>query len=238
MKKALFDAFYTPKSKYFLFTNDLLAIVTIISIGGIVLETVANLAAYQTIFTTLEIATVGIFTLEYLARVYAHGKDWRRYVFSFFGLIDLIAIIPSYFSFANLTFLKAARVFRILQLLRMLRLAKLSRRLGGSDETMTTGKANLLTIQIYFAALITALLVFGTLLYIFESSNPEFSNIPEAMLWSTKPLLGGIAQTMPTTIAGDIIVALIRFVGLVLFGLLISIVGTSLQKILLGKATK
>lgn len=234
-RKKIFDTFYNPKAAYFVITNDILAIVTVVSIAGLVLETVVALSPYQPVFTTIEYVTVAFFTLEYITRIIAHGKNWKRYVFSFFGIIDLVAIVPSYLGFANLTFLKAARVFRILQLLRMLRLLKLSRRVTGTDETIHNKAVNRLTLQIYFAALFSATLLFASLMYIFESDNPEFTNIPLAMLWTIKPLLGGVAQTMPTTIAGDIIVAIVRFTGLILFGLLISIVGNTTRALLIGK---
>lgn len=236
VRKNLYRILYNPEQRYFLLTNDVLAITTLISIVGLVLESVAALAPYQPVFTTIEYTTVGIFTLEYLARIYAHGKDWRRYVFSFYGCIDLVAILPTYLHLANFTFLKAARVLRIMQLLRIVRITKLAHyqpnRHSGEPEDVYTYR---LTLQIYFFALFAAIVFFGALMYTFEGHNPTFANIPLSMLWAVKPLLGGIAQTQPETIAGNIIVAIIRFVGLILFGLLISIVGQSARKFLFGK---
>lgn len=228
----MYQAFYTPSSPYFLLLNDVLAITTIVSITALVLESVAALQPYALLFTTVEYVAVGIFTTEYAARWYAHGSAWRKYSFSFFGIVDLLAILPSYLGFANLTFLKSARVFRILQLLRMVRLVKLTRRTAAATHDRRS--ADRLTLQIYFFALTAALLCFGTLLYVIEPHNPEFANIPLAMLWVAKPLLGGIAQTFPTTIWGDILVSLVRFSGLVLFGLLVSIIGTNVRTLLLG----
>lgn len=239
MPSRLHRLFYNPRSRYFLVVNDILAITTLVSIAALVLETVDALAAYQTVFLWIEYCAVTIFTIEYLARLYAHGAKWRTYVFSFYGIIDLVAIVPTYFGLTNLTFLKSARVLRILQLLRIVRMAKLghrrTRKHAGEPEDMYVYR---LTIQIYFFALLAAVVFFGALMYTFEGHNPNFENIPLAMLWAIKPLLGGVAQAQPETITGNIIVALIRFFGLVLFGLLISLVGQSARRFLFGESSK
>ncbi len=235
-RKTLYTLFYEPHSRYFLPFNDVLALITLISIAGVVLSTVDSLAEYQPYFTTIEFTTVSIFTLEYFARIYAHGKNWRQYVTSFYGVIDLLAIAPTYLGLTSLTFLKAARIFRVLQLLRAFRILKVTHLADlGLDEEPQDARLYRLTIQIYFFSLFSAMLVFGTLIHFFEPNIPAFSNIPLSMLWATKPLMGGVAQTEPATIAGNIVVALTRFTGLMLFGLLINLVGTSLNRLLLGK---
>jgi len=91
-----------------------------------------------------------------------------------------------------------------------------------------------LNIGIYFFALFSTVILFGTLMYIVEGSNPTFSSIPSAMLWALKPLLGGVAQEMPATVFGEIVAILARFTGLILFGLLIAIIGSSVKKLMFG----
>ncbi len=236
MRKKLNSVLYEPNSKYFIVVNDLLAIITLSAIFGLVLSTVPSLSQYQLWFTTIEWISITIFTLEYMARIYAHGKNWRKYIVSFYGIVDLMAIAPTYLGLSNLTFLKSARIFRILQLLRALRILKISHlaRLG-LDEAPKDTRLYRLTVYLYFFSLFTSILIFGTLMYVFEGTNPTFSSIPLAMLWATKPLLGGVAQTEPVTIAGNIIVVFIRFSGLVLLGLLINVIGSSVHRLLIGK---
>ncbi len=236
-RKALYSALYNPQSKYFLAVNDVLAGLTLISIAGVALSTVDALSEYQPYFTFIEFSTVTIFTFEYFARIYAHGPKWRQYMTSFYGFIDLLAIAPTYLGLTNLTVLKSARIFRVLQLLRALRILKVTHLKDlGIDEEPADARLYRLTVQIYFFSLFCATLIFGTLIHIFEPEVPEFSNIPLSMLWATKPLMGGVAQTEPTTVAGNIVVALTRFTGLMLFGLLINLVGSSLHRLLLGKS--
>ncbi len=236
LQKSIHTVFYEPRSKYFLPVNDVLAVLTIISIAGVVLSTVGALARFQPYFTLIEWTTVGIFTLEYAARIYSHGPRWRQYMVSFYGIIDLLAIAPTYLGLTNLTFLKSARIFRILQLLRALRILKVSHLANlGLDEGPLNARLYRITVQIYFFSLFSAILIFGTLIHVFEPANPEFANIPLSMLWAAKPLLGGVAQTEPLTIAGNIVVILIRFTGLVLLGLLINVIGSSVHRLIVGK---
>ncbi len=234
-KSLLHDWFYNPDTLGFKVVNDFLAFITIVSVLSIILETVPSLSAYEPLFNLIEYTTVFFFTLEYLARVMAERKDFTAYIFSFFGLIDLLAIIPSYIGFSNLTFLKTARVLRILRLLRMIRLAKVTRLIQQEKKELESYRvAYRLNIGIYFFALLSATIIFGTLIYITEHEEAAFSSIPLGMLWSIKPIMGGVAQTEPMTIFGQIIAVSARFTGLVLFGLLIAIVGNGVKKLLFG----
>jgi voltage-gated potassium channel len=173
------------------------------------------------------------FTLEYVGRVVANKGHVRTYTLSFFGVIDLLAILPSFFGLSNLTFLKTARVLRILRLLRMVRLAKLAKMPRNKDPDEHT-KLDMAAVQIYIAALLSVVLIFGTLIYITEGYRTEFVSIPHGMLWAMKVTIGGVPQYMPATIWGEFITIGARFSGLLLFGLLISIVGKALNKFLLG----
>ena len=231
IQKALFE----PNTKLFAFVNDFLALLTLVSVFSLILETVPRLEPYMPIFTAIEYIAVFFFTLEYLARVFVNKREASSYVFSFFGIIDLLAIIPTYLGFSNLTFLKTARILRILRLLRMIRLAKVARfgnqRRRDLEEYRDIYRLN---VGIYFFALFCAVVLFGTLIYIAEGDNPLFTSIPSAMLWALKPLLGGVAQSEPFTVLGQIIAILARFVGLILFGLLIAIVGNSVKRLMFG----
>lgn len=223
-----------PASRNFVLVNDFLAAITLLSILGIALETVAALGAYQNIFRGIEYFTVLFFSLEYAARIWT-AEHKRKYIFSFFGAIDLLAVLPTYFHLTNLTFLKSSRSLRILRFLRMVRLAKISRirRLKADPEDyIGVFKAN---IKIYFFSLFVTVVVLGSLIYVFEHQNQHFASIPTGMLWATETVIGGsISAKLPTTLGGNITTILARFMGLVLLGLLISVVGGAARKILFG----
>jgi voltage-gated potassium channel len=220
------DALENPRSKYFRFINDVLAITTLVSVLAIVLETVAAFSAYQALFTMIEYGATFLFTAEYLLRLHMAKKKWN-YVLSFFGIIDLIAILPTYLGLGNFTFLKTTRVLRIIRLLRMVRLAKLAK-IKKKEVSSLYG----LNIQIYAVSLATALIGLGTLFYLFEGHQTD--DIPSGMFWAFKAIIGGIPYAQPTTNAGMAVLIAARFCSMILLGLMLSLVGTILRKLLTG----
>lgn len=232
--------FNDPRNKYFLIVNDFLAVLTIASIVAIVLETVPSLSGNR-IFVFVEWFAVFFFSLEYIGR-FISTKPSFKYVFSFFGLVDLLAILPTYFGVSNFVFLKSARILRILRLLRILRITKIARHKGlrQKGEIDSFKDVSRMNILIYFVALMFGVVILSSLLYIFESSNPGFESIPKAMLWVLEVILGGakLSSVVPETVAGTIIGIVTRFFSLVLLGVLISVIGVTLKEFLLGKDGK
>jgi voltage-gated potassium channel len=232
LKRALVDI----RSPLYMRVNNFFALVTLVSVLFIVLETVESLGVYAHVFKVVEWVTVVLFTLEYLGRLIAEKKK-IAYIFSFYGLVDLIAVMPTYLGMTNLSFLKAARITRILRFLRMARLVKVLRVQNGDDTDKGAREIHRISIEIYVLALVMTVLTFGTAIYLVEGSNPTFANIPLGMLWAAKLTLGGIAHVSPDTVWGELISIGARFVGLLLFGMLIHIVGKYIEKMLLGSAS-
>ena len=210
------------------YVGGFLAIATIIAVLMVALETLPSLVPYLSYFVWTEYSLVAVFSIEYLIRIY-QAPIRLKYIFSFFGIIDLIAILPSLLGFANLTFLKAARAVRIIRLLRILRLAKLSKKKNAPPQSVY-----LYNIEIYVATLIIATLILGSLFYIFESNQPAGASIPAGMYWSLKAILGGITYSQPETLGGSVTLVLTRLTSLILLGLLINLAGNIMRKILIG----
>lgn len=212
------------------YVGGFLAIATILAVLLVALETVPSLAPYLPYFILAEYVLVAVFSIEYLVRIY-QAPSKLKYIFSFFGLIDLIAILPSLFGFANLTFLKAGRAVRIIRLLRILRLAKLAK---SGKKDVAPQSVYLYNIEIYVAAITVATLILGSLFYIFENHQAAGSSIPLGMYWSLKAILGSMTYPQPETIGGSITLVLTRLTSLILLGLLINLAGTILRKLLTG----
>ncbi len=223
------EIFENPSVPHFELLNNFLALVTIIAVTIVALETVASLARFQSIFLIIEYFAVGIFLTEYIARLY-FTKNRLRYVFSFFGIIDLVAIVPSILGMSNLTFLKAARSVRIIRLLRMLRLTRFAKVKRKKNAAASLYKINL---EIYIAALTGTVLLLGALFYIFEHGGAA-KDIPSGMYWALKVILGGISYPQPETFGGTITIILARFTSMLLLGMLMSLIGTMLRKLLIG----
>lgn len=221
-----------PRTRTFFLVNDILAALTLLSVASIVLETVSGFERYTLVFNSIEYITVAAFSFEYIARIYVSRKP-LKYMFSFLGVIDLLAIVPTYAGMANLTYLKSARILRILRFLRILRMAKFSRTSLFHNVSPVT-----LNVTIYTTALLSAVTIFGSLIYIAEPNNAAFANIPYGMLWAAKALLGGLGGSVesqvPITQFGQFIGLAARFTGLLLIGLLVSVIGNIFRHVLTG----
>jgi len=224
MRRVLTDSTH----KHYFLVHDFLALLTIVSIVAVVLETVPSLEKYSTAFLIAEWIAVFFFAAEYVARIII-TKPVYKYTFSFFGIIDLASILPTILGIGNLTFLKSARALRIMRLLRLMRLAKLGR--NGVNDEQGLGVVSL-NILIYVATMILALLVTGTAMYLVEFGHDSFSSIPSAMWWSLKVFLGSIAVTQPESIVGEVFYVVARFIGMLLLGLLVGVVGNIFRSVM------
>lgn len=208
--------------------SDFLAIVTIISILAIVLETMPQLSAWSTWFLVIEWVTVVIFSVEYIWRLSA-AKQKLKYIFSWFGLVDLIAILPTYFGLGNLTFLKSARVVRLMRLLRIMRVAKM-RNLKRHRDHDTELSFYALNILLFLTILISATLFVGILIYLVEGHRVAFQSIPQGMWWAFRIFTNDPTFIRTETVGGEVVYILARLVGLIVFGALIGILGNVLKK--------
>ncbi|HEY0964359.1 MAG TPA: ion transporter [Candidatus Paceibacterota bacterium] len=223
------DPFDDPSRPLFRIANNVLAIATIASVAAIALETVATFQKYHLYFLIIEYISVVLFSAEYIARL-VFTKHRLGYVFSFFGIIDLVAIIPSLLGLSNLTFLKSARVIRIIRLLRMLRLAKFGRAKDKDKASKSLYKINL---EIYFITFLLTVLVLGSLFYAFEGHG-HAKDIPTGMYWAFKAILGGITYPQPETLGGTITLILARFTAMILLGMMLGLVGVMVRRLLIG----
>lgn len=230
MKLFLRKAFIETASATSIKVNNFFALLTLVSILSLVLETVPTLSQYGKLFLLVEWVSVILFTLEYLGRSLV-SKPVFKYSLSFFGVVDLMAILPTFLGLGNFTFLKSARALRIIRMLRMLRLAKIGRSKVGSEEGAGVMSLNIL---IYFSTLVFALLVTGTAMYLVEPNSSAFVSIPAGMWWSLKVFMSGLPVVAPETELGEVFFVLTRFIGLLLLGLLVGVVGNVFRAVLSG----
>ena len=221
-------ALHNPEDAHFVRTNGVIALCTLLSVASIILETVEALSPYAAVFRLIELLTVLVFSIEYAARIWTAEKK-LQYITSVYGMIDLLSIIPSYLQLTNATFLKTARMFRIVRLMRITRLGKIARKEGARLQQ----KARV-DMQLYFIALMSITVFFSSMMYVAEGQHEHFRNIPLAMIWTIKIILGGVPNTPVTTVTGEIILIALRFSGVVLLGLFIHVLGPVIQKHITG----
>ena len=151
----------------------ILLVLILLSITSVFLESVASLRAKYLIYIQVAewIFTV-LFTIEYALRIYSSPKP-MKYTWSFYGFIDLIAILPAYISlfFGTGHYLVVVRAFR---LLRVFRILKLSRFLYEGNILRNALRSSMYKITVFIATVVTMVIIVGTLMYIIEGDKSGY----------------------------------------------------------------
>jgi len=200
----------TPAGKLF---DVILLILIIASILLVMLESVTSIdLKYHYWLNVGEWIVTILFTIEYIARVITVRKP-LKYIFSFYGVIDLLSTLPKYLSliFAGTHALVALRALR---LLRVFRILKLARYLGASNQLATAIKASRAKISVFLFAVIIVATIFGTVMYLVEGEKNGFDNIPKSIYWSIVTLTTvGFGDIAPQTPLGQFIATIIMVLG-------------------------
>jgi voltage-gated potassium channel len=153
-----------------------------------------------------------LFTIEYLLRL-ASVRRPLRYAVSPYGLIDLVAILPSYISLL-LPGAQNLLVIRLLRLLRVFRIFKLSEYLHESRTLVYALRASGRKISVFLLAVLTIVVVVGTLMYAIEGEEHGFTNIPLSIYWAIVTLTTvGYGDLAPATTAGRALASLLMLTG-------------------------
>ena len=198
IQQIIFEA-DTPSGKFF---DIALLIAILTSILTVSLESVDSIdKAYHTELRLIEWAITILFTLEYLLRLYSTKKS-QQYATSFFGIVDLIAIIPTYLSLI-VPGAQSLLIVRALRLLRMFRVLKLSRYIGEGEvlfEALLQSKTRI----IIFLFTVTILgFISGAMMYLLEGPANGFTSIPQSVYWSLTTITGtGVWRCGPLNAIG------------------------------------
>jgi voltage-gated potassium channel len=193
---------------------DLILIVAILSsIIVTMLDTVQDLhARFAHLFYVLEWVFTVAFTLEYAMRLSVVAQP-RRYAFSFFGIVDLLAVLPTYVSLV-VTGSQYLLVIRAVRILRIFRVLKMTRYVGEADLLWGTLVKARRKIFIFISTILTLVLIFGALMYLVEGPENGFTSIPRAMYWAVVTMTTvGFGDITPHTTLGQILTSLIMLVG-------------------------
>lgn len=183
------------------------------SIFVAILDSVASLRAqYGEFFLILEWLFTLLFTIEYLLRVWLSRKP-SGYIFSFFGVVDLLAILPTYLSFFVLNS-QLFTVVRALRLLRVIRVLKLGRYVAEAEYLTKSLKSSSHKILIFIGFVVTIVLIMGTFMFIIEGPEHGFTSIPIGMYWAIVTLTTvGFGDIYPVTPLGQLVSSLIMLLG-------------------------
>ncbi|MDH5474206.1 MAG: ion transporter [Cyclobacteriaceae bacterium] len=190
-----------------------LLISILLSVAVVMLESVAYLKlTYGKIFNILEWSFTILFTLEYIARLIVIKKP-AKYIFSFFGIVDLLSIIPTYLSLFVVGF-HSLLVIRSLRLLRVFRIFKLVRFLGEASQLNKALKASRAKIIVFIGVVSISVAILGTLMYLIEGGENGFTSIPRSIYWAIVTLTTvGYGDIAPHTVLGQTIASLVMILG-------------------------
>lgn len=208
---------------------DLIILVMIMaSLVVVILDSEPSLyALYHNEFWVLEWILTGLFTIEYIGRIWLSKKK-LGYIFSFYGIVDLLAIIPSYLSL----FLIGTRflvVIRALRFLRVVRILKLGRYMKEAEVLKTALKSSRPKIQLFLGTVLTIVLITGTLMFIVEGPENGFTSIAMSMYWAIVTLTTvGFGDITPNTPLGKLLASVIMLLGYAIIAVPTGIVSSEL----------
>lgn len=187
--------------------------VILLSVLVVMLDSVSWIGAeYQRTFWWLEWFFTAIFTLEYLTRLYCATNRWA-YARSFYGLVDLLSILPMYLSLisGDATYLLMIRILRVLRIFRVLKLANY---LSEANVLIRALLASRQKIFVFFATVLVMAMIFGSLMYVVEGPVHGFTSIPKSIYWCIVTITTvGYGDITPQTTAGQMVAGFVMLTG-------------------------
>jgi len=230
-KHRLHEIIYEADTKAGKVFDVILLAVIIASVLLVMLESVSSIdAKYHDILNISEWVITILFTIEYILRLISI-KNPLKYVFSFYGIIDLLSTIPKYLSFVligshNLVALRALRLLRIFRIL------KLARYIGASNKLLVALSASKAKIAVFLFFIVIICTILGTVMYMIEGEENGFTSIPTSVYWAIVTLTTvGFGDITPLTPFGQLIASVIMILGYGIIAIPTGIVSSEMTKI-------
>lgn len=219
----------TPAGRLF----DLTLLWTILlSMLIVMLESVGSIKlVYGTELAIIEWIITGLFSIEYLLRILSIKKP-KNYIFSFYGIVDLLSILPTYLSLF-IVGSQSLVVIRSLRLLRIFRILKLTNFIGEANSLMIALRSSKAKITVFLFAVLSLTSILGTIMYLIEGSveNTSFTSIPRSIYWAIVTLTTvGFGDITPVTILGQMIASLIMITGYAIIAVPTGIVSSEIAR--------
>lgn len=184
-----------------------------LSVVVVMLDSVLYLRLqYGRVFFYAEWIFTILFTVEYLLRVYS-SPNRKRYVLSFYGIVDLLALLPSYISlfFVGTQYLLVVRILRILRIFRVFKLKSYMHQAGFLAAAFKTSQHKII---VFFLSLLLLVTIFGSVLYVIEGPENGFTSIPLSIYWAVVTMTTvGYGDMSPKTPLGQAIASLVMIAG-------------------------
>lgn len=219
--------FHTDTRAGKLFDEILLGVI-LLSVALVMLESVSSIKlVYFDILYTLEWVITGLFTIEYLIRIWT-TRNGFRYVFSFYGIIDLMSIVPTYLAL----FIVGSQYFaiiRALRLLRVFRILKLTHYTSAGASILGALNRSRRRIIVFLFAILIVVIVIGSAMYVIEGPEYGYTSIPRSVYWAIVTLTTvGYGDISPHTPMGQFVASCIMILGYSIIAVPTSIVSAEM----------
>lgn len=198
-------------------TFDLILLWLIVfSVLAVILESMPEISRnYRDELFIIELFFTILFTFEYLLRIAVSPRP-LKYVFSYWGIIDFLGVMPFYMSLIIADY-RYLMVFRLLRMLRVFRILRLFRFLKESERLFTALRASMHKIIVFTAFILTVVVLLGTIMYVVEGPENGFESIPQSIYWTVVTITTvGYGDITPQTAIGKWIASIIMLCGYVI----------------------
>jgi voltage-gated potassium channel len=212
-KHKLYEIIFKSDTFYGKLFDEILLIVILLSVGIVMLESIVEIRDnYSTILTVFEWTLTSLFLVEYILRIICSPSP-KKYIFSFFGIIDLLAILPTFFALL-IPSVQPLIVIRALRVLRIYRILKLYRYIQESNFLLIALRSSFRKIFIFMVFILILVLLLGSIMYVVEGGDNGFYSIPLSMYWAVITLTTvGYGDIVPVTDLGKFIATFIMLLG-------------------------
>jgi voltage-gated potassium channel len=226
MYEIIFEA-DTPTGKFF---DVSLLILIVLSVIVVLVDSVAGIhSKYGDVLLIAEWCFTVLFTIEYLLRILTSHRP-SKYIFSFYGIIDLLAILPTYLSLV-LAGSQYLLVIRMLRLLRVFRVLKLTRYVGASKVLAVALRNSRHKIVVFLEVVLTLVVVMGSIMYMVEGPENGFNSIPNSIYWAIVTLTTvGYGDIAPQTFLGQAIASVVMIIGYAIIAIPTGIISVEMAK--------
>jgi voltage-gated potassium channel len=200
----------TPAGKRF---DTWLLVVIFASLVVVMFDSVATYSdRHGVLLDGLEWLFTGIFLIEYLVRIYCHPEP-RKYVFSFYGAIDLLSVVPAFIALV-LPDAEYLLVVRAIRMLRVFRVLKLTQYLSQANFLLVALRGSKQKIIVFLLSVTTMVLIYGTLMYVIEGPANGFTSIPMSIYWAVVTITTvGFGDIVPHTPLGKAVATMVMITG-------------------------
>lgn len=207
-----------------------LIVLILLSVALVFLESVKEIRdVYGTWLSVAEWTLTILFTIEYAVRLWI-SEDWRKYAFGYYGVIDLLAILPTWMSliFHGSQALAVIRALRLTRLFRILNMFNYVREARHLLAAMLASRHRILVFMLAMLAIVT---VFGTIMFLIESPEAGFTSIPRSIYWAIVTLTTvGYGDIAPQTTLGQTLASVIMLLGYAIIAIPTGIVSVEMSR--------